>query len=307
MYLEISNPMDYQVTLYIRLSKEDENEGPFESITNQKSLLNGFVQQHCLSVYNTNVDDGWSGTNFERPNFQRMIDKETFQKMSMPVNSCKNTRSRTYDFLLEGLICCHECGYPMAVHNRLLVSGKDRLFFVCRIYQRFTKADVYSCNSIKEQVVTEAILAKVGEVFETYLNPNKLQPIAADAVEKARQAESHEAEIQSLHSKNDSLTANLDKMYMDRLTGLLAEVDFERIYQRVKMERSSLEEKFKELEAQKESSVSTEDQARELVQQFLGSAYTSRELLVSLIERVELTEDKQIIIKFCFCELEAIS
>ena len=44
-----------------------------------------------------------------------------------------------------------------------------------------------------------------------------------------------------------------------------------------------------------------------LVQQFLDSAYTSRELLVSLIERVELTEDKQIIIKFRFRELEAIS
>ena len=37
MYLEISNPMDYRVAEYIRLSKEDENEGPSESVTNQKS------------------------------------------------------------------------------------------------------------------------------------------------------------------------------------------------------------------------------------------------------------------------------
>jgi len=195
----------------------------------------------------------------------------------------------------------------MAVLNRPPMSGEDRLFFVCRTYQRFPKAGVCSCHSIKEQVVTEAVLAKVKEVCEAYLDPKKLQPIAADAVEKARQAESHEAEIQFLHSKIDSLTVNLDKMYMDRLTGLLAEADFERIYQRVKMERSSLEEKLKELEAQKENPVSTEERARELVQQFLDSAYTSRELLVSLIERVELTEDKQIIIKFRFRELEAIS
>ena len=44
-----------------------------------------------------------------------------------------------------------------------------------------------------------------------------------------------------------------------------------------------------------------------MIQGFLDSAYTSRELLVSLIERVELTEDKQIIIKFRFREWEAIS
>ena len=57
MYLEISNPMDYHVALYIRLSKEDENEGPSESVTNQKSLLNEFVRQHRLSVYDTYIDD----------------------------------------------------------------------------------------------------------------------------------------------------------------------------------------------------------------------------------------------------------
>ena len=64
MYLEISNPMDYHVALYIRLSKEDESEGPSESVTNQKSLLNEFVQQHRLSVYDTYIDAGWSGTSF---------------------------------------------------------------------------------------------------------------------------------------------------------------------------------------------------------------------------------------------------
>lgn len=44
MYQEISNPMDYHVALYIRLSKEDESEGPSQSVTNQKSLLEEFTQ-----------------------------------------------------------------------------------------------------------------------------------------------------------------------------------------------------------------------------------------------------------------------
>ncbi|MBQ9933849.1 MAG: recombinase family protein [Ruminiclostridium sp.] len=236
-----------------------------------------------------------------------IIDKETFQKVRMLVNSRRHTRSRTYDYLLKGLIVCHECGYPLATINRPPVSGEDRLFFVCRTYQRFTKAGVCSCHSMKEQVVTEAVLAKVREVCETYLDPARLQPVAEAAVEEARKAESHETEIQSLQNKIDGLTANLDKMYMDRLSGLLSEADFERIYQRIKRERTTLDEKIQELEAQKENPVSTEDRAKELVQRFLDSACTSRELLVSLIERVELTEDKQIIIKFRFRELEALS
>ena len=67
MYLEISNPMDYHVALYIRLSKEDENEGPSQSVQNQESLLREFVQQHRLSVFDTYVDDGWSGTSLTAP------------------------------------------------------------------------------------------------------------------------------------------------------------------------------------------------------------------------------------------------
>ena len=378
MFLEISNPMDYHVALYIRLSKEDENEGPSQSVTNQKSLLEEFVQQHRLSVYDTYVDDGWSGTNFDRPDFQRMIgdieakkinmvitkdlsrlgrdyimtghymeryfpekrvryislldgidtgvestanditpfraimndmyakdiskkiksvkrdkqrkgqfiggkpvygykmhpteknkivideeaapmvrrifgmalagmscrqiasqlntegvptpatyaglpvpnpgpytglwsserisdmlqnetyignmvqgrsvkisykskkclhqerknwvivegthepliDAETFRKVRMLVNSRKHTRSRTYDFLLKGMIFCHECGYPLAVLNRKNAAGEDVLYFVCRTYQRFTKAGVCTCHSIKEKTVTDAVIAK---------------------------------------------------------------------------------------------------------------------------------------------------
>ena len=56
MYLEISNPMDYHAALYIRLSKEDESEGPSQSVQNQESLLREFVQQHRLSVYDTYID-----------------------------------------------------------------------------------------------------------------------------------------------------------------------------------------------------------------------------------------------------------
>lgn len=85
MYLEISNPMDYHVALYIRLSKEDETEGPSQSVTNQKSLLNEFVQQHRLSVYDTYVDDGWSGTSFDRPDFQRMIEDIEAKKVNMVI------------------------------------------------------------------------------------------------------------------------------------------------------------------------------------------------------------------------------
>ena len=525
MYLEISDPMAYHVALYIRLSKEDETEGPSQSVTNQKSLLEEFVKQHRLSVYDTYIDDGWSGTSFDRPAFQRMIadieakkvnmvitkdlsrlgrdyimtghymeryfperrvryislldgidtgvestanditpfraimndmyakdiskkiksvkrdkqrkgqfiggkpmygykmhpteknkivideevapivrrifamaldgmscrkiattlneegvltpatyanlpvgnpgpytglwsserisdmlqnetyignmvqgrmvkisykskkclrqprenwvvventhdpiiDKETFQKVRLLVESHRHTRSRTYDFLLKGMVFCHECGYPLATLNRKNAAGEERLFFVCRTYQRFTKAGVCTCHSIKEQTVNEAVLTKVRQVCQAYLNPDELLPIARKAVEGAQKAVSAETEIQSLQNKIDTMTANLDKMYMDRLAGILSDSDFQRIYLKVKSDRGQLEEKLKTLQEQQQAPIKTEDQAKRLVQRFLDTADINRELLVSLIERIELSEEKEIYIKFRFRELEAVS
>jgi len=96
-------------------------------------------------------------------------------------------------------------------------------------------------------------------------------------------------------------------MYMDRINGLLSENDFQRIYSKTKTDRGMLEHRLESLRVQREQPTSTADRAKELVQRFMDSAFTSREVLVSLVERIELTENKEIIIKFKFHELETIS
>ena len=100
MYQEIRNPMDYHVALYIRLSKEDESEGPSQSVTNQKSLLDEFVQKHRLQLYDTYIDDGWSGTNFDRPDFQRMIGDIEAKKVNMVITKDLSRLGR--DYILTG-------------------------------------------------------------------------------------------------------------------------------------------------------------------------------------------------------------
>ena len=64
----------YNVGIYIRLSREDDDKQMMsESITNQKSLLLQYVKENNLRVYDIYIDDGFSGTNFDRPGFKRLI------------------------------------------------------------------------------------------------------------------------------------------------------------------------------------------------------------------------------------------
>ena len=69
----------WSVAVYIRLSQEDSDNGEDKlesnSITSQKALLNEFIEEHDdLIVYDTYVDDGYTGTDFNRPGFQRLLE-----------------------------------------------------------------------------------------------------------------------------------------------------------------------------------------------------------------------------------------
>ena len=63
-----------KTALYCRLSKDDERQGESLSIETQKSMLTRFANDNGFIPYELYVDDGYSGLNFERPDFQRMID-----------------------------------------------------------------------------------------------------------------------------------------------------------------------------------------------------------------------------------------
>ncbi len=63
----------YNTALYMRLSRDDENYGDSISIETQRLVLHAYAQEQGFFVVDEYVDDGWSGTNFERPSFQRML------------------------------------------------------------------------------------------------------------------------------------------------------------------------------------------------------------------------------------------
>ena len=69
----------WSVAIYIRLSQEDADKGTEKSesnsITSQKTLLNEFIEEHDdLIVYDTYIDDGYTGTDFDRPGFQNLLE-----------------------------------------------------------------------------------------------------------------------------------------------------------------------------------------------------------------------------------------
>ncbi len=77
MSFNLINNIDYKVGIYIRLSKEDEDKEKYlesESVQNQRALLMQYIKENKLNFCKEYVDDGVSGTSFDRPAFNNMIE-----------------------------------------------------------------------------------------------------------------------------------------------------------------------------------------------------------------------------------------
>lgn len=65
---------NYTAGLYLRLSQEDERQGESLSIENQRTILRKYAAEHGFQIYDEYIDDGISGTTFQRPGVQRLLD-----------------------------------------------------------------------------------------------------------------------------------------------------------------------------------------------------------------------------------------
>ncbi len=66
-------PQEVRAAIYCRLSKDDDLSGPSASIQNQRELLCSYCEEQGWRVAGIFQDDGYTGLNMERPDFQRML------------------------------------------------------------------------------------------------------------------------------------------------------------------------------------------------------------------------------------------
>ena len=88
---------DYKTALYCRLSKDDEQStGESVSIETQKMILEYFCHTNGFTISNVYVDDGFSGLNFERPEFRRMLKDIEDGKINLVITKDLSRLGRDY-------------------------------------------------------------------------------------------------------------------------------------------------------------------------------------------------------------------
>ena len=86
----------FNVAIYVRLSREDERSIESESITNQKDYLTRYVLDQGWNLVDVFADDGYSGTNFNRPDFNRLLTYIVSKKVNLVITKDLSRLGRDY-------------------------------------------------------------------------------------------------------------------------------------------------------------------------------------------------------------------
>ena len=90
------NSQKFNVGAYIRLSREDGDKLESESITNQRNIITSFIEENGYTLYKEYIDDGYSGTSFDRPGFNKLLKDIEDKKVNMIITKDLSRFGRDY-------------------------------------------------------------------------------------------------------------------------------------------------------------------------------------------------------------------
>ena len=244
-----------------------------------------------------------------------IIDKDTFEKVQCILEKRGTNTKLKYDYLLRGLLYCYHCKRKL----QIVLKKNSKRNSKAHPYITCSDAKIRGCYplSMNYEKLERYIIDIVKQICRIYAD----KEIFARAYEKYQNKtldirEGYKNKLSQINKAINEINRDLDKMYMDKLRGVLQEEDYIRILQKLKFERIKLNEQKKELEqklSQTEEKVDNKNRAKEekeldkLIEDFLKLEKIDKIYLYRLINKIEIDKEKNIYIYFNLSKLNSIN
>ena len=270
------------------------------TVQNKKSVISYKVKK----VRNVEKENQIRVNNTHEP----IIDKDIFEKVQCILEKRGTNTKFKYDYLLRGLLYCYHCKRKLQIvlKKNSQKNSKAHPYITC------SDAKVRGCYPISmnyEKLETH-IIGIVKKIYRIYADKQVFTKIYEKYQNKTLDIrEGYRNKLSQVNKAINEINNNLDNMYMDKLKDVLKEEDYIRVSQKLKLERTKLNEQKKELEqklSQAEENIDSknkvikEKELDELIKNFLKLEKIDKIYLYRLINKIEIDKDKNIYIYFDF-------
>lgn len=246
-----------------------------------------------------------------RGTHEAIIDEESFNAVQNILKKNKSFKGTKHDYLFKGLLYCAECGARLNItysNYALKKYGEYRYTTICYSYSRlYSDICTRHSNSIPE--LEEVLIKHIKEVCSRYINEN-LQDELISMAKKQKQLElkqiSNEKRLETLEQKIADIGLYIKNLYIDKVKGVVSENDYISLVADFIKDRDNLikekEELIKIINNQKPQ-IDETAKIEKLAKEFISLEKPTKQLLNELIEKITISENKEINIYFKFNEL----
>ena len=242
---------------------------------------------------------------------EAIIDEEDFNTVQNILKKNKSFKGTKHDYLFKGLLYCAECGARLNVtysNYALKKYGEYRYTTICYSYSRlYSDICTRHSNSIPE--LEEVLIKHIKEVCSRYINEN-LQDELISMAKKQKSLElkqiSNEKRLETLEQKIADIGLYIKNLYMDKVKGVVSENDYISLVSDFTKDRDNLIKEKEELMTiinNQKPQIDETAKIEKLAKEFISLEKPTKQLLNELIEKITISENKEINIYFKFKEL----
>ena len=241
-----------------------------------------------------------------------IIDVETFELARQMFASNKNRGKKgngiTNELLLRGLIYCKDCKHTIGFRSSPKQTKKyglvNRIYGNCNYWSKRKKQNVCTPHTVKYQIIEDTVLESLREMAKKYLDENDLESILKKSQKLKKRRESINQEILRLEQTIESANRKIDICYNDKLEGNIDLEMYKRTYNNLtlKIKESNMKkQEYEKLLYDLENNHEVNDKYfLDKIKEFLEMKNPSRALICTLIDRIEIDEDKNVDIYYKF-------
>lgn len=232
---------------------------------------------------------------------EAIIDKKVFNTVQELLKKNKNKANKNIE-LFSGFMFCKECGHAIGINKS---SDGKRKYCCCTFYTSHSKYGLCTPHTCNYNKLEKAILDEIRNICKQYIDNNVFENKVEDANKKNNIKIKIQKDISILNRKIHCNLSYIDKIYEDKLNGNIDMEMFNRVTIKYKEEIDIWNNKKNELEEtlnniNNDNRTKEKEETLKKINEYLSFEKPNRNLLVNLIDKIVISENKTIEIHYKF-------
>ena len=231
---------------------------------------------------------------------EAIIDKEIFEEVQKIIPKNVGRKEKKENHLLDGLLYCGDCGHRISVQARRKKDSK--CYTICNYYRTYMKDHLCTTHSNNYEILEQVILDNLRKLCLKYIDKQKIKNSVIENFNNLSNNDSKK-EIAILSKEINQINENLDNIYIDKLNKVISEEQFIRVKSKLELEHKRRVKRLDDLKSMVVDNSNEKDSLKKIekyIKTFLSMEKPSRKLITCLIDRIDIFEDKKIVISVPF-------